>query len=76
MGRRLADAMGDRNQFDRLLQQCESFSVADLKEAFEGMIGHPPWVNGKAGILKAMKNWQREHELNDSLHKAQEKHKP
>jgi hypothetical protein len=73
LGNKLAAAR-QRARFDALLNEYEaSYSVAELKAIARQYTGYEGHEKSKADIVKAMRNWQREAELNDDLHAAQAK---
>jgi hypothetical protein len=72
LGRRLAAAARQRTRFDALLNEYEAaYTVAELKAIARQFTGYEVHKTKKADVVKAMRNWQREAELNDDLHAAQ-----
>lgn len=71
--------MTDRSKFDKLLNEyAGTHSKKQLKEAYKDMTGYEYYPNSattgtKADIVAALKNRQREDELNRDLHAAQAK---
>jgi DNA-binding ferritin-like protein (Dps family) len=72
LGRRLAAAAHQRARFDALLNEYETdYKPAELKAIAHCFMGYEVNKTKKADIIKAIRNWQREAELNDDLHAAQ-----
>jgi DNA-binding ferritin-like protein (Dps family) len=74
LGRRLTAAAHQRARFDVLLNEYEAtYKAAELKAIAHCFMGVDVDKTKKPDIIKAMRNWQREAELNDDLHAAQAK---
>lgn len=72
LGRALTAAAHQRARFDALLNEYEvAYKPAELKAIAHCFMGYEVDKTKKADIIKAMRNWQREAELNDDLHAAQ-----
>lgn len=75
IGLRLTAAAHQRALFDAFLNELEAaYKPAELKAIALCFMGYDVGKTRKADIIKAMRNWQREAELNDDLHAAQAKH--
>jgi hypothetical protein len=74
LGRSLTAVADHRARFDALLNEYEAaYKPAELKAIAHCFMGYAVDKKKKADIIKAMRNWQREAELNDDLHAAQAK---
>lgn len=71
---KLKVAACDRSRFDALLKEYEdSYKATELKVIASTYMGFDVDKKKKADILKAMRNWQREAELNSASHSSQAK---
>lgn len=81
-GKALVEAASRREHFDPLLTEIgDTFKSSDLKEIYRHITGYDYYPKSgttgtKADIVKALRNWQREVELNADLSAAQAKNAP
>ncbi len=74
LGRKLTAAAHQRARFDVLLKEYEAaYKPAELRAIAHCFMGYDVDKKKKGDIIKAMRNWQREAELNDDIHAAQAK---
>jgi hypothetical protein len=74
LAQKLTAAANDRRQFDALLGDYEGrCKPGELKAIAEKFMGHAIGKKNKQEIVKAVRNWQREGELNRYSHESQAK---
>jgi hypothetical protein len=70
----LASAADDRNRFETLLDQLKSqFKVAELKTIARYYLGHETTKTKKDDIVKTIRHWHRQDELNRDRRASQAK---
>jgi hypothetical protein len=74
LAQKLKVAACDRSRFDALLNEFEeSYKATELKVIAARYMGFDVDKKKKADIVKAVRNWQREEELNSDSHASQAK---
>jgi hypothetical protein len=74
LAHRLTASACDRGRFDALLKDYEErFKATELKEIANRTLGFEVDKKKKLDIVKAVRNWQREEELNTGSRKSQAK---
>jgi hypothetical protein len=74
LAQRLRAAACDRSRFDAVLKEFEeSYKATELKVIASRYLGFDVDKKTKEDIVKAVRNWQREEELNSASHASQAK---
>jgi hypothetical protein len=74
LANQLASAADDRNRFDSLLDELKSqLKVAELKTIAGYYLGHETTKTKKDDIVKTMRHWHRQDELNRDRRASQAK---
>lgn len=74
LGHKLSAVAGQRARFDALLNEYQAaYKPAELRAIAHCFMGYEVDKKKKDEIIKAMRNWQLEAELNDDIHAAQAK---
>lgn len=69
----LKGAEGDRAAFDAALDSLSGHRAADVTAIAASYLGFKPVERTKAGLITAMRRWQRQVELNADRSRAQAK---
>lgn len=73
---RLRSATDDRPLFDELLKTMQAMTIADIQSVATQYMGRTPSDTKKGDLIKAMRRWQRNTELERDRSEAQEKVRP
>jgi hypothetical protein len=74
LAQRLKSVVHDRRRFDALLNEYEGrCKPAEIRAMAESFIGESIGKKNKPDIIRAVRNWQREGELNRCSHASQAK---
>jgi hypothetical protein len=74
LAQKLTAAACDRGRFDALLKDYEiRYKATELKAIADRFVGFDVHRKKKEDIVKAVRNWQREEELNSDSHASQAK---
>lgn len=70
------DAVMSRAEFDVFVERTGKLKMAELKAEAKRVMGYEPYERTKGEVLKHMKRWHRQSELNEDRTRAQSKIAP